>query len=225
MAASRSHPVTRTGGFSLLYRPGQVPSGWTRRQRLDALPPIRGGAPEPGETPVVPAAPPPADPPAPKPADDEPFDRDRAMRTIEALRQEAKDAKALKKQVDDLAAQLKQRDDEKLSETERLTAKVTELTGKLAEVETVQQRADRLEAVLKTHLDAQRKSIEDKGTLDLLDKLDVTDQLEWIAKYGATSGTRPAGMATPRSNGQPQGLTPQQAADAALASGVFRKFG
>jgi hypothetical protein len=109
---------------------------------------------------------------------------------------------------------------------EQRAQRITALEAQVAEAGTVQQRADRLEAALTAHLTAQRKGIEDKGVLELLDKLDAADQLEWIAKHGATAagGQRPGIPASPRPNGH----RPEQKADLAYdrmkAAGLGRGF-
>lgn len=81
--------------------------------------------PEGGEMPQTPAA-----PTSQAPAE-EPFDRDRAMRTIETLRQQEKEAKRLARELEQAQARLKAIDDEKLSETERLSKKTAELEAAL----------------------------------------------------------------------------------------------
>jgi hypothetical protein len=81
--------------------------------------------PEGGETPQTPAA-----PTSQAPAE-EPFDRDRAMRTIETLREQEKAAKRLQRELEQAQARLKAIDEEKLSETERLTRQKAELEAAL----------------------------------------------------------------------------------------------
>lgn len=117
---------------------------------------------------------------------------DRAQRTAEAKAQkdrEATEAEALKEQ-------------SKFKELAEQREK------QLAELEPVKARAERYEAALKTHLDAERKSLPAHIT-GLLDKLDPADQLEWIAanrealgepgeKPPAAKGTPP----TPKPNGK-----------------------
>lgn len=81
---------------------------------------------------------------------------------------------------------------------EKRAEQLTAAEAKLAEVEQIQQRADRYEAVLKTHLEAQRKDLP-AHVLTLLDRLDVADQLDWIASNREALGkTQQVGItATP----------------------------
>src|SRR5260221_13357608 len=86
--------------------------------------------------PVEPTEPTPAKPPEPQavspspvPAEpvEEPFDKDRAMRTIQQLREIEKKAKQDNKELERLKADEQKRLDAQLSETERLTKQATEL--------------------------------------------------------------------------------------------------
>jgi hypothetical protein len=83
--------------------------------------------PESGEMPQTPT---PVAPTSQAPAE-EPFDRDRAMRTIETLREQEKQAKRLQRELEQAQARLKAIDEEKLSETERLTRQKAELEAAL----------------------------------------------------------------------------------------------
>lgn len=72
----------------------------------------------------------------------------------------------------------------------------------LADLEPFKDKAERYEAALKTHLDAERKSLPAHITA-LLDKLDVAEQLEWIAsnreaiaKQAGNDGKASRGTAT-----------------------------
>ncbi len=58
---------------------------------------------------------------------EEPFDKDRAMKTIEAQRKENKELKARAKRADELEAEAKKRADAELSETERLKKEYEEI--------------------------------------------------------------------------------------------------
>lgn len=206
-------------------RPGQVPSGQPRYVRGGPLLPIRGGESQPGERPAAPASPPaPADPPAspPKP-DEEPFDRDRAMRTIEALRTEVKDAKALKKQVDELTAKVSAHESEKLSESEKLAKKVTDLEAGIAArdstLRTIRIRSE-VERQARTLgivdedaayrlLDLDALTFDEDGKPTNAEKL-LKALLEAKPYLKAPEqGTRPGVPATPRPNGQ----TPDQKVD------------
>jgi hypothetical protein len=157
-------------------------------------------------------------------AGQEPETYDRAY--VERLRAEAAKNRVDAKELREAKAKLDEIETNKLGEIERRDKQIADLKAQVAEVETVRQRADRLEAALTAHLAAQRKGIEDKGVLELLDKLDPVDQLEWIAKHGATAagGQRPGIPASPRPNGH----RPEQKADLAYdrmkAAGLGRGF-
>lgn len=69
--------------------------------------------------PVDPPADPPADSADPPPADPEPFDQDRAMRTIRNLREKEREGKLAAKERDDLAARLKEYEDAQKSELDK----------------------------------------------------------------------------------------------------------
>ncbi len=177
-----------------------IPGGVWLRSRY--YPPIAGGAPDDGEPAGAPPATPPAAPPATPPATPpEPFDRDRAVATIQKLRGFERLSKDQAKELDDLRAKVKAAEDEKLSDTERLQKRVTELEPSAAQVQ-------RYEAALKKHLDAARKDLPEHITA-LLDKLPVDEQLDWIAANqdalkvtsGSAGGTAPINP-PPRSNGQ-----------------------
>lgn len=190
------------------------------------LPPIRGGESQPGETPVASAQPPATPPPAsepPKPAGDE-HDPERARALIDKLRPFEKRSKELERELADARAKLDEHETAKLSETEKLTKRVAELEGQVKDGETVKERADRLAAALTTHLDQQRKDMP-KHVLDLLDKLDVVDQLEWVAKHRdevVGAGGRPGVPATPRANGNPVADKVDENRRRLAASGAYR---
>ncbi len=217
---------------------GETPSGsfaaWLRDA---AIPLIAGGESQPGETP--PPSTPPATPPATPPTTDpEPFDRDRAMRTIEALRQEAKDAKALKKQVDDLAAQLKARDDEKLSETEKLTKKVADLEAAVAARDT-----ERKALLIRSEVERQARLlgiVDEDAAYRLLDlaavELDADGKPQNIEKLlkalleakpylkATTETTRPGIPGTPRGNGNPAADKVTENRQKLAATGAYARF-
>lgn len=136
------------------------------------------------------------------------------MRTIETLRQEAKDAKALKKQVDDLMAKVQAHESEKLSESEKLAAKVTALEKNLADRDAerrtllvrgeVAKHARRFDAVDED--DVYR--LLDVGDLDLNSddwpksvERAVKALLEAKPHLKRQTETRPGVPATPRANG------------------------
>lgn len=98
--------------------------------------------PEGGETPPTPAT-----PTSQTPAE-EPFDRDRAMRTIETLREQEKQAKRLQRELEQAQARLKAIDEEKLSETERLSKQKAELEAALHS-----ERARNRDLVIRTEIE------------------------------------------------------------------------
>lgn len=85
---------------------------------------------------------------------------------------------------------------------------------RVAELEPQQAKAERYEAALKAHLDTQRKDLPAHITA-LLDKLDVAEQLEWIAAnreaLGAANGST--------TNGAPRG-TPNSPKPAGAPTGA-----
>ncbi len=83
----------------------------------------------------------------PAPPAEEPFDRDRAMATIQNLRGFEKTAKAQEKQLAELTAQLQKYENEKLSETEKLQKAVQETTQRNAALE-AQLKSDRMTLVI-----------------------------------------------------------------------------
>jgi len=66
---------------------------------------------------------------------EEPFDKDRAMKTITNLREFEKTAKRELKELETLKAEKKQREEAAMSETERLTKQARELADKNAKLE------------------------------------------------------------------------------------------
>lgn len=112
----------------------------------------------------------------------------------------------------------------KLAETRQ--ERITALEGELAEAQTHKERADRYEAALTAHLDAQRKDLP-KHVTELLDKLDVVDQLEWIAKnreqvVGAAGKNGP--QASPRANGNPAADAVEENRKKLAATGAYGRF-
>ena len=71
----------------------------------------------------------PVTPPAPV---EEPFDKDRAMQTIQKLREIEKQAKQEKKELEQLRAEKKQKEDSELTESERLKKENAELAAENA---------------------------------------------------------------------------------------------
>lgn len=79
-----------------------------------------------------PADPKPNDPPAdPKKADPEPFDKDRAMATIQTLRQKEREGKDVKRQLDAALEKLQAYEDKDKTDAERLEGRATEAESKL----------------------------------------------------------------------------------------------
>lgn len=66
---------------------------------------------------------------------EEPFDKERAMATINKLREAEKQAKQDRKELERLKAEEQKRNDAALSETERLTKQANELAAKNAKLE------------------------------------------------------------------------------------------
>lgn len=80
---------------------------------------------------------------------EEEFDRERAMKTIRTLREEAKAAVKQIKEVETLRARVKEIDDAKLSEQERLTKRAEEAETKLTQTQKqTQDRINRYEVQL-----------------------------------------------------------------------------
>lgn len=101
---------------------------------------------------------------------------------------------------------------ESLKEQSKFKELADQREKQLADLEPFKDKAERYEAALKTHLDAERKSLPGHITA-LLDKLDVAEQLEWIAgnreaiekadgggkaQRGTATDLKPNGTATTR---------------------------
>lgn len=71
---------------------------------------------------------------------------------------------------------------------------------RIAQLEAIEPKAQRYEAALVKLLEAQRKSIPEH-VITLLDKLDVADQLEWIATNQAKIAPPSGAPATPKATG------------------------
>ncbi len=78
--------------------------------------------------------PPKTDPPSGDPPNGDDFDKERAMNTIRAQREELKSVRdQMTREMDELKAELKKRDDEKLSETEKRENRIKELESESSE--------------------------------------------------------------------------------------------
>lgn len=77
---------------------------------------------------------------------EEPFDKDRAMKTIQAQREENKTLKARAKRADELEAEAKKRADAELSETERLKKENDEIKAENAKTKNDLMRREAVEA-------------------------------------------------------------------------------
>lgn len=115
--------------------------------------------------------------------DGQPFDPDRAQRTIEALRAEVKQAKADAKRADELETRLKQLEDEKLSDAEKQTKRLAELED-----------AD------KRHAAERRTWSLERGVYGLVGKLGIADPELALLALQARGGVEFD------KDGQPQGL-------------------
>jgi len=219
-------------------RVGQAPIGPYWRGRPDRPLVVRGGESRPGETPgaVTPPAAPPAEPATP-PAESEPFDAERARRTIENLRQFERDAKALKKERDDLKARVDQHEAASLSESEKLTKKVADLEKSLADAQTerrailvraeIERQARKLgvvdEGVAYKLLDLDGLAFDESGNPVGVEKA-LTKLLEQHPFLKATSEARPGVPATPRPNGHPQTDRIEENRQKLRATGAYARF-
>jgi hypothetical protein len=85
-----------------------------------------------GETPPVPPAPPVPTPDQPKGPDGEPFDAERARRTIEAQRAKERELTAKLKELEPLAKRAQELEDAQKTELEKAQAKVAALEAQVA---------------------------------------------------------------------------------------------
>lgn len=168
-------------------------------------------APTNGQTPSAPPTAHPQDPttstPGETPEGEEEFDRERAMKTIRTLREEAKAAVKQLKEMDQLRARVKEIDDAKLSEQERLTKRASELEQQLSQTQKqAQERINRYEVQLQA------------SKLGIVDPDAAVKLLDWDRLEYADDGT-PTDVAAalkaliadrPYLAGQPQGQQPAQ---------------
>jgi hypothetical protein len=128
--------------------------------------------------------------------------------------EEDQQKKSDKAKKDAVAAALKEQGDwhaladAKAAEADEHARRVAELEPAVADATT---RADRYRAALETHLASQRKGLP-KHIVDLLDRLDVADQLEYIARH-ADALKAPEPPPPPK----PTGTTPNRAAGTTAA--------
>lgn len=88
--------------------------------------------------------------------------------------------KKLRKQIEDADRERQQRETDAAKEQGRWKDLAEQHEAKVKELEPAVAKADRYEAALKAHLETQRKDLPAHITA-LLDRLDVADQLDWIA--------------------------------------------
>ncbi len=122
-------------------------------------------------------------------------------------RQQTKFEADQKKAVEDAVAAVKQEQTDALTQAQ---ARIKELEPLGTQVETLKQSGDRYQAALTKHLDTARTDLPDhiKG---LLDKLDVVDQLDWLAtNQEAIRKPVGAGMGTPPRQPAPSTTTETQ---------------
>lgn len=122
----------------------------------------------------------------------EPFDADRAMKTIANLREYEKEAKRLKKELADLKAAEDTAKDSALAEqaqfkelADKRAEKIVELQTQVKQIETLQQERDRLANVVDGLVKQQREGLPEY-VIELLDGKDAVDQLAWITKNRET---------------------------------------
>jgi len=109
---------------------------------------------------------------------DDEFDRERAMKTIRTLREEAKAAVKQIKEVETLRARVKEIDDAKLSEQERLTKRAEEAETKLTQAQKqTQDRINRYEVQLQA------------SRLGIVDPDAAVKLLDWDTLEYAQDGT------------------------------------
>lgn len=117
----------------------------------------------------------------------------------------------------------------KLAEQQEWQKLASQHEGRVKELEPRAQQADRYEAALKAHLATQRTALPAHITA-LLDKLDVAEQLEWIAA-NQDALTPPATPATPGVPATPKPATPpgredlvQAKMDTLRRTGAYGRF-
>lgn len=134
-------------------------------------------------------------------------------------RERTKAEKAAQKAREDAQAEAAAKNGEWQSLAEQRAAKLAELESQITGLESATTRAQRYEAALGQQVQALRKDLP-KHLAPLLDKLDVVEQLEWLAANREQLATpRTTGVpATPRAQG---GLDAAAQEDARRASATF----
>lgn len=114
--------------------------------------------------------------------------------------------KRLRKQIEDADRERQAREDAAAREQGRFRELAEKHEARIKQLEPIQATAERYEAALKAHLDTQRRDLPPHITA-LLDKLDVAEQLEWIAAnreaLSASAGTGATPPATARAGTLP----------------------
>lgn len=110
---------------------------------------------------------------------------------LEREKRKAEKDREKEKEDADNARLVEQKKFEELSQKQ--SEKIVEYEKQLAELALVKETADRYEKALKAELDAQKKGLP-AHILALLDKLDVADQLEYIAANAETLKVKSKGV-------------------------------
>lgn len=146
-----------------------------------------------------------------KAAEDEAFDKDRAMATIKKLRDIEDQAKKDKKELDALKAEAQKRADAELSETERLKKQATELAEKNAKLESDLWRS---------------KAISATGLPDTFsDRLKGSTEAEILADAQELAKILPAQKVAPRLQATNPANATQNETDAQQRERLFGKTG
>lgn len=117
-------------------------------------------------------------------------------------RERKKSEQAAQKAREEAAAEAAAKNGEWQQLAEQRAKRLAELESQVADVETLGTKAQRFEAALKSQVEALRKDVP-KHLLPLLDKLDVVEQMEWLAaNRDQVAPAKPNGVpATPRAQG------------------------
>lgn len=119
-------------------------------------------------------------------------------------RERKKSEEAAKKAADDAKAEAAKKNGEWQVLAEQREKELGDLQAKLSEFEPTQQRLQRYSEALQKNLEAQRTGLPDP-IIKLLDKLDIAEQLEWLAanKEVILKKTPDGIGATPTASGNP----------------------
>lgn len=166
---------------------------------------------------------PPATPTTP-PTDEEPFDKDRAMATIQNLRGFEKQAKALQKQLDELKAAEDERKNKELSEVEKAKKEAEDAKNALKATSeryrtNAIHSAVRLAAVTAGFVDPEDAvKLADLSTVELGDDDKVTGAKEAVDKLAKSKPhlVAPAKPTAPNINAQSGGNPPPLTVDAVI---------